>query len=119
RFNSLGASQGLWEGDVKGIVALPEAKGRMLYFELIAAVYLAIGLFVFLRQGRAPYSFHFFWICLTAFLFYALKPTFATAPDGSWESFDRSILLIDNITFLLAPPIFVHFCAIFPSKPEW
>jgi PAS domain S-box-containing protein len=119
RFNALGTSQGLWEGDVKGIEPLPEERGRTLYFALIAAVYLAIGLFVFLRQSRAPYSVHFYWICLTAFLFYILKPTFALAPDGSWDAFDRAVLLADNIAFLLAPPIFVHFCAVFPTKPEW
>ena len=118
RSNALGASQGLWEGDVKGIAPRPEAKWQTLYFELIAAVYLAIGLFVFLRQGRAPYSFHFFWICLTAFLFYSLEPTLA-ANNGAWDPFDRLVLLADNIAFLLAAPIFIHFCAVFPSKPDW
>lgn len=119
RSNALGVSQGLWEGNVRGIDPQPDPKGLSLYFALIAAVYLAIGLFVFLRQGRAPYSFHFFWICLTAFLFYALKPTLAAGPDGAWEPFDRAVLLVDHIAFLLAAPIFVHFCAVFPSTPEW
>lgn len=119
RFNSLGVSQGIWEGDVKGISERPVPKGRTLYFALIAIVYLSIGLFVFLRQGRAPYSFHFFWICLTAFLFYILNPTFATGADGGWNVFDRAVFVVDNIAFLLAAPLFVHFCAVFPSKPEW
>jgi two-component system NtrC family sensor kinase len=119
RFNSFGDSQGIWEGDVKGIDERPVPKGQTLYFALIAVVYLAIGLFVFLRQGRAPYSFHFFWICLTAFLFYILQPTFAIGPGGSWLPFDRAVFLVDNIAFLLAAPLFVHFCFVFPSKPDW
>lgn len=119
RFNSLGVSQGLWEGDVKQIEPAPLRRAETLYFGLIALVYLIIGVFVFLRQGRAPYSFHFFWICLTAFLFYALRPALTVGSGGEWELFDRSVLLVDHIAFLLAAPLFVHFCAVFPSKPEW
>lgn len=119
RFNALGDSQGLWEGDVKQIGATPPRRLEMLYFGLIAVVYLTIGVFVFLRQGRAPYSFHFYWICLTAFLFYALKPSLAVGPDGEWERFDQFVLLVDNVAFLLAAPLFVHFCAVFPSRPDW
>jgi hypothetical protein len=119
RYNALGVSQGLWEGDVKGIEALPQPRGQILYFALIGVVYLAIGLFVFLRQARAPYGVHFFWICLTAFLFYVLRPTFSLALDGGWDGFDRAVFLVDRIAFLLGAPIFVHFCAVFPSKPEW
>jgi PAS domain S-box-containing protein len=119
RFNSLGVSQGLWEGDVKQIEPAPMRRAETLYFGLIALVYLIIGVFVFLRQGRAPYSFHFYWICLTAFLFYALRPALTVGPDGEWELFDRTVLLVDHIAFLLAAPLFVHFCAVFPSKPEW
>ena len=119
RISPTGESLGLWEGDVKSIEPLPSARGKDLYFALIAVVYLAIGLFVFLRQGRAPYSFHFFWICLTAFLFYILKPTLAVDADGRWDTFDQAVLLVDNIAFLLAAPLFVHFCTVFPSKPEW
>ncbi|MCC6745776.1 MAG: PAS domain S-box protein [Acidobacteria bacterium] len=119
RFNSLGVSQGLWEGDVKQIEPAPLRRVETFYFGLIAIVYLIIGVFVFLRQGRAPYSFHFFWICLTAFLFYALKPTLTVGPDGEWELFDRCVLLVDHVAFLLAAPLFVHFCMVFPSKPEW
>ncbi|HQR38477.1 MAG TPA: ATP-binding protein [Blastocatellia bacterium] len=119
RISANGDSLGMWEGDVKSIEATPAARGKDLYFALIAVVYLAIGLFVFLRQGRAPYSFHFFWICLTAFLFYILKPTLALDANGHWDSFDQAVLLVDNIAFLLAAPLFVHFCTVFPSKPEW
>jgi PAS domain S-box-containing protein len=119
RFTPYGDSQGIWEGDVKGIQERPIRKGLLLYFALIATVYLAIGLFVFLRQTRAPYSFHFFWICLTAFLFYILSSTGAVGPDGTWSAFDRAVFLVDNIAFVLQVPLFVHFCAVFPSKPEW
>jgi two-component system, NtrC family, sensor kinase len=119
RSNALGVSQGLWEGDVKGIEPMPQPRGQTLYFALIGVVYLAIGLFVFLRQGRAPYGVHFFWICLTAFLFYVLTPTFAPGASGGWDRVDRAVYLVDKIAFLLGAPIFVHFCAVFPSKPEW
>ncbi|MBK6428158.1 MAG: PAS domain S-box protein [Blastocatellia bacterium] len=119
RFNSLGVSQGLWEGDVKQTEPAPLRRAETLYFGLIAIVYLIIGVFVFLRQGRAPYSFHFYWICLTAFLFYVLRPALTIGSNGEWELFDRTVLIVDHVAFLLAAPLFVHFCAVFPSKPEW
>lgn len=119
RINSAGVSMGLWEGDVKDLEPLPVNTPRDLYFALIAMVYLAIGAFVFLRQGRAPYSFHFFWICFSAYLFYILKPTFAADPKGEWLLFDRIVFLADNISLLFAAPLFLHFCGVFPNKPEW
>lgn len=76
-FNSRNVSRGVWEGDVRNIEAKPVDMWRELYFALIGAVYLGIGLFVLLRQARAPYTTHFYWICLTSFLFYVLGPAYA------------------------------------------
>jgi hypothetical protein len=119
RINARGVSQGIWEGDVKGIDAMPRNQAWDLYLALIGAVYLLIGVFVFLRQSQAPYSFHFFWICLTAFLFHALTPTYAASEGNDWSRSDLAVYLTDNIALILAAPLFLHFCAVFPRKSDW
>src|SRR5207244_704771 len=41
---------------------------RGIYLALIGLIYLGIGIYVLLQQGRAPYVTHFFVLCLLAFI---------------------------------------------------
>lgn len=118
RYNGRGVSRGIWEGELK-IGPRPEHTTRNVYLGVIGAVYLLLGLFVFLRQARAPYSTHFFWICVTAFLFHVLRPSYAVDEAGNWSGFDRAVYLTLNISLALMAPLFVHFCAVFPERRGW
>ncbi len=75
---------------------------------LLAFLHLGIGLFVLVRGGRSPHTFHFFLICLAAFVVYL----FSWTPKLS--SLDWWIYGLDIFAFLLLPAIFVHFCLRFP-----
>src|SRR5262249_34859647 len=48
---------------------------RHLYFALIALIYLGIGVYFLLKQGRAPYVTRFFVLCLLAFILHFYSPT--------------------------------------------
>ena len=85
--------------------------GRGLYLALIGLTYLIIGVYVLLRQGRAPYVAHFFIICLLAFIVHAFSPT-----EELRTQFDKVIDLTETIALILLAPLFVHFAAIYPSR---
>jgi two-component system NtrC family sensor kinase len=119
RYNSRGVSTGIWEGHVRNIEKRPNDTGRELWYAIVGVVFLAIGLFGLVRQGRAPYTTHFFWICLTAFLAFALKTVFVKTDEGTWMVFDRTVFLTKNIALLLLAPLFLHFCAVFPKRRGW
>ena len=75
---------------------------------LLAFLYLGIGLFVLIRGDQRPHTFHFYLICLAAFVVYS----FSYTPNLSaldWWVYGLSIL-----AFLLLPALFVHFCLRFP-----
>jgi two-component system, NtrC family, sensor kinase len=75
---------------------------------LLAFLHLGIGLFVILRGGQQPRAFHFYWICLAAFIVYLYSWTPRLAPMD-WLVYALSVL-----AFLLLPALFVHFCLRFP-----
>lgn len=85
--------------------------GRGLYLWLIGLVYLGIGIYVLLKQGRAPYVAHFFLICLLAFVAHGLSPT-----EELRTQFDKVIDLTETIALILLAPVFVHFAAIYPAR---
>ena len=85
--------------------------GRGLYLALIGLTYLIIGVYVLLRQGRAPYVAHFFIICLLAFIVHAFSPT-----EELRTQFDKVIDLTETVALILLAPLFVHFAAIYPSR---
>lgn len=85
--------------------------GRDLYVALIGVIYLAIGVYVLLRQGKAPYVVHFFSICLLAFIVHAFSAT-----EEMRTQFDKVIDLTETVAFILLPPLFIHFSAIYPSR---
>ena len=86
---------------------------RALYINLIGIVYLIVGFFVLFKQGgRAPYVLHFAGLCLTAFVFHFYTPL------GSYRDLDLAIAFLRNIAFILFPPLFLHFCALYPTKQK-
>jgi hypothetical protein len=84
---------------------------RGLYMALIGLIYLGIGIYFLLKQGRAPYVTHFFFICLLAFIAYFYSPT-----EELRAQFDKGIDLLDSIALILLAPMFTHFAAIYPAR---
>jgi two-component system, NtrC family, sensor kinase len=82
-----------------------------LYLALIGLIFLGIGIYFLLKQGRAPYIIHFFLICLTAFIVFFYSPT-----EEYRMQFDKGIDIADKIALILIAPLFVHFAAIFPAR---
>jgi hypothetical protein len=74
-------------------------------------IYLGIGSYVLLQQGRAPYVRHFFLICLLAFIVHFYSPT-----EELRTQFDKAIDFADAIALLLLAPAFLHFAAIYPAR---
>jgi signal transduction histidine kinase len=83
------------------------------YLEIIGLLYLAVGVFVLLKRSRAPHALHFYFVCLTSFVFYAFHFT------GKLNSFDWTIFWSDLVASLLLPPLFLHFCLEFPLRNKW
>jgi two-component system, NtrC family, sensor kinase len=75
---------------------------------LLAFIYLSIGLFVIIRGGEKPRAFHFFWVCLSAFVVFLYSWT------PNLRSLDWIVYILSFGGFLLLPATFVHFCLRFP-----
>lgn len=75
---------------------------------LLAFLYLGIGLFVVLRSGRSPRAFHFYLICVTAFVVYLYSAS------GRWDGADKMVYLLSIWAPLTLPALFLHFCMRFP-----
>ncbi len=84
---------------------------RGLYFALVGLIYLGIGVYFLLKQGRAPYVTRFFVICLLAFIMHFYSPT-----EEMRTQFDKGIDLADAIAVALLGPFFVHFAALYPQR---
>jgi two-component system NtrC family sensor kinase len=75
---------------------------------LLAFLHLGVGVFVLLRGDHSPRTFHFYLICLAAFVVYLFSwTTRLSALD--WWVYGFSI-----VAFLLLPALFLHFCLRFP-----
>jgi two-component system, NtrC family, sensor kinase len=97
--------------DLTQLEARPTHLTRGTYLALIGLIYLGIGIYVLLLQGRAPYVRHFFVICLLAFMAHFYSPT-----EELRSSFDKFIDLADIFALILLGPAFVHFAAIYPKR---
>ncbi|MBS1789102.1 MAG: PAS domain S-box protein [Acidobacteria bacterium] len=86
---------------------------RGLYLALVGLIYLAIGIYFLLRQGRAPHVTHFFLLCLLAFVVHFFSPT-----EEMRMQFDKAIDFADYLALILLAPMLVHFAAIYPSRPQ-
>jgi PAS domain S-box-containing protein len=86
---------------------------RVLYINLLGLVYLFVGFFVLFKQGgRAPYVLHFATLCLAAFVFHFYTPT------GTYRDLDLGIAFLRNAAFILFPPLFLHFCMLYPTRQQ-
>jgi len=79
---------------------------------VLAFLHLLIGLFVILRGARLARAFHFYWICLTAFVLYLFSYT------PQWSGFDQGVYTLSVTAVLMLPALFVHFCLRFPVDPK-
>lgn len=77
---------------------------------LLAFGYLLIGLFIFLCHGKAAGAFHFYVICLVAFMAFLFRHS------GRADGVDVLIYCLNAAAFLALPPLFVHFCLRFPQS---
>lgn len=86
---------------------------RVIYINLIGVIYLLVGFFVLFKQGgRAPFVLHFATFCLAAFVFLFYTPV------GSYRDLDLGIAFLDNAALIFFPPLFLHFCALYPSRQQ-
>ncbi len=86
---------------------------RVIYINILGVVYLLIGFFVLFKQGgRAPFVLHFATFCLAAFVFHFYTPV------GTYDDLDLGIAFLDNAAFILFAPLFVHFCALYPTRQQ-
>jgi two-component system, NtrC family, sensor kinase len=99
--------------DLTDLGAFHKWTPRVIYINLIGVIYLFVGFFVLFKQGgRAPYALHFATLCLAAFVFHFYTPV------GSYRDLDLAIAFLDNAAFILFAPLFLHFCALYPSKQQ-
>lgn len=86
---------------------------RDILLVLVAFVFLGIGVFIFLRNWKAPGAFHFSLICVMAFVLLLYRHS------GRADAFDIAVYWIDTIVLLLLPPLFLHFSSYFPEPMAW
>jgi two-component system, NtrC family, sensor kinase len=99
--------------DLDDLGAIHRWTPRVLYINLIGVAYLLIGFFVLFKQGgRAPYVLHFATWCLAAFVFHFYTPT------GAYRDLDLAVAFLKSAALILFAPIFLHFCALYPTKQQ-
>jgi PAS domain S-box-containing protein len=104
---------GAYWADLDNLGSIHKWTPRVLYINLIGIVYLFVGFFVLFKQGgRAPYALHFATFCLAAFVFLFYTPV------GSYRDLDLAIAFLDNAALILFAPLFLHFCALYPSRQQ-
>ncbi|HYE74619.1 MAG TPA: PAS domain S-box protein, partial [Blastocatellia bacterium] len=97
--------------DLDYLTQLTPQTGHGVYLALIGLIYLSIGVYVLLLQGRAPYVAHFFFVCLLAFIAHFYSPT-----EELRTYFDKTVDLADTTALILLGPAFIHFAAIYPLR---
>lgn len=99
--------------DLNNLGSIHNWTPRDIYINLIGIVYLLVGFFVLFKQGgRAPFALHFATLCLAAFVFHFYTPV------GSYRDLDLAIAFLDSAALIFFPPLFVHFCALYPTKQQ-
>jgi PAS domain S-box-containing protein len=104
-----GLEKPLYDVDFK-VIRRDQRLERGLYLAFIGLVYLAIGLFVLLKQHRADLTYHFFAWSLVSFSLYLLSST----REGT--RFDGLVSFLDGAAWALMAPVFLHFCINFVSS---
>jgi PAS domain S-box-containing protein len=104
---------GAYWADLDHLGALHRWTPRVLYINLIGLIYLFVGFFVLFKQGgRAPFVLHFATFRLAAFVFLFYTPV------GAYRDLDLAIAFLDNAALILFAPLFLHFCALYPSRQQ-
>ena len=104
---------GAYWADLDNMGAFHKWTPRVLYTNLIGVIFLCVGFFVLFKQGgRAPYALHFATFCLAAFVF-----CFYTSV-GSYRDLDLAVAVLDNAALILFAPLFLHFCALYPTRQQ-
>jgi len=104
---------GAYWADLDNMGAIHKWTPRVVYINLIGVIFLCVGFFVLFKQGgRAPYALHFATFCLAAFVFLFYTPV------GSYRDLDLAVAFLDNAALILFAPLFVHFCALYPSRQQ-
>lgn len=99
--------------DLDDLNAVHRWTPRVLYINLLGLIYLFVGFFVLFKQGgRAPFVLHFATLCLAAFVFHFYTPI------GSYRDLDLAVAFLKNAAFILFPPLFLHFCLLYPSRQQ-
>lgn len=105
-------TQNYW-ADLDNLGSIHRWTPRVIYINIIGLAYLFIGFFVLFKQGgRAPFVLHFATLCLAAFVFHFYTPT------GTYRDLDLAIAFLKNSAFILFAPLFLHFCALYPTKQQ-
>ncbi|MBO0724470.1 MAG: hypothetical protein J2P52_02630, partial [Blastocatellia bacterium] len=97
--------------DLKSLEVRDPHIRRGLYLALIGLIYLGIGVYFLLKQGRAPYITRFFIVCLLSFIWH-----FYSRTEEIRTQFDNGIDLTDTIAIALIGPFFIHFAALYPLR---
>jgi hypothetical protein len=97
--------------DLQSLTIRGTNQTRGYYLALIGLIYLGIGMYFLLKQGRAPYATHFFLLCLLGFILH-----FYSATEEMRTQFDKAIDLADTIALILLAPMLAHFAAIYPTR---
>lgn len=99
--------------DLDHLDAIQKWTPREIYVNMIGVVCLVIGLFVLFKQGgRAPFALHLATWCLAAFVFLFFTAT------ASYRDLDLAIAFLDNVALLFFAPLFLHFCALYPTRHQ-
>ncbi len=80
-----------------------------LILALIGAFYLLIGLYTLMRNRQRPGLIFYAWCLLYALLFLVTS-------RGEYDAFDRLVYGLDQLAWILLPPLTVHFFLTFPGK---
>jgi two-component system NtrC family sensor kinase len=107
-----GIDRPIYDVDFK-VISEPQSLGLGLYLALVGLVYLVVGLFVLFKQSRARLTYHFLAWFLASFVVYFYSST------REFSAFDKLVHLLDSAALALLAPLFLHFCAKFPSPRRW
>ena len=100
---------------VASVIPQPRQRSSSIqrYLQLVALLYLSIGLYVVLRRGQAARALHFYLFCLASFVLYFYRYT------GKLDGLDWTIYWSNVVATLLQPALFLHFSLAFPEPRDW
>ena len=96
------------------LVLAPAPRGSSMYYVLAAVGFfmLLVGAAVRLRRPRDQATLHFFWLCVAFF------GVFTFSFNGPFDRLDWAFYWGDAMTFVLLPPLLLHFTMVFPDRPR-